>query len=180
MEYNFIKNNNLPTSWCVKNDGSQLFKDTVIAYLNTCNRCQNPPFTGSCSEYYYGVTKTGIGYFSTYTREFDTVLSLSEFINLTNTPGLHYGDLVEVSYDNINWHKRIYVATRLIDSTMKCLCIDAGQEDRVDTGVFRIALWTYVRPIQKSKPAIDVSSDEMFDIVAKAKGVDKSQIKIVE
>lgn len=26
--------NNLPDSWCVKNDGSQLFKDTVIKYLN--------------------------------------------------------------------------------------------------------------------------------------------------
>ena len=29
-----MKNPNLPSEWCVKNDGSQLFKDTVIKYLN--------------------------------------------------------------------------------------------------------------------------------------------------
>lgn len=51
---NMEKMNRLPESWCVKNDGSQLFKDTVIKYLRSLF---NPVYKlrGIYDSCYYGV-----------------------------------------------------------------------------------------------------------------------------
>ena len=43
--------NNLPKYWVVMNDGSQLFKDTVIVYMNTITNTTN--WGGKDIHYYY-------------------------------------------------------------------------------------------------------------------------------
>jgi hypothetical protein len=75
--------NNLPSCWQVQNDGSQLFKDTVVKYINDN---YERDFDGSLNGYYYGYK---IDSANNPTRLNDkacpnvTILTLQEFINLT-------------------------------------------------------------------------------------------------
>jgi hypothetical protein len=71
----------LPKSWCVLNDGSQLFKDTVIKYLNVIGERN---YEGNVLDCYYGVDNNGnVEYYLSTHRVFETILTLSEFIELT-------------------------------------------------------------------------------------------------
>lgn len=75
-------NNRLPKSWAVKNDGSQLFKDTVIKYLNESLKDADR-YKGGVEYCYYGITKSGrVDYFLNE-NSFEEVLTLQEFISLT-------------------------------------------------------------------------------------------------
>lgn len=75
----------LLAAWCVKNDGSQLFKDTVIKYLNDK---YNKGLQGDCENYYYGVDITGNFNFLNLLKNIDkyfenNILTLEEFIEIT-------------------------------------------------------------------------------------------------
>ena len=68
-------------SWCVKNDGSQLFKDTVINYLN--DNYINTNYSGNFENRYYGVDKGNNTWSSDTNKYFTKELTLDEFIKLT-------------------------------------------------------------------------------------------------
>lgn len=73
------KKNNLPESWCVKNDGSQLFKDTVIVYIN--NRYHRT--LDGFSKMYYGYSVKHNTCIDDSSSRFENLLTLSEFIELS-------------------------------------------------------------------------------------------------
>lgn len=69
------KENRLPEKWCVLNDDSQRFKDTVVKWLNENHNAKN---SGSSIGYYYGsryISKNPYG----------TILTIDQFVELTTT-----------------------------------------------------------------------------------------------
>lgn len=74
----------LPAVWCVKDDGSQLFKDTVIKYLNDKFK---EKLNGGNRNYYYGITiDKNINFFmpNNIEKYFENnILTLEEFIEIT-------------------------------------------------------------------------------------------------
>ena len=68
-------------SWCVKNDGSQLFKDTVIKYINT--NYINTKYSGDMINSYYGIDKYNKTLSNENVNNFVKELTLEEFIKLT-------------------------------------------------------------------------------------------------
>lgn len=77
--------NKLPKYWCVKNDGSQLFKDTVIKYLNdTYNRNwvgENICYYGFDDNHRYNGTNSNYSISSFQNNPIE--LTLEEFIELS-------------------------------------------------------------------------------------------------
>jgi hypothetical protein len=74
--------NKLPQYFCVKNDGSKLFKDTVIAYLN---KIYKETLQGDSDNCFYGVDSTGLVWNNNIDR-FDgrpTILTIEDFIEAT-------------------------------------------------------------------------------------------------
>lgn len=102
--------NNLPNIWCVKNDGSKLFQDTVIKYLNDVDM-YDEWMQGGMDNYFYGMSdlrcKTNgvsngntLGEYSDTSKIFNNVvLTLSEFIKLTMTKE---DKLIEIYQDTKN------------------------------------------------------------------------------
>lgn len=85
------KTNKLPESWCVKNDGSQLFKDTVVKCIN--NSGLNGITYEGVSNLHYGIDL--INKFAGDKGEsFGTELTLQEFISLTNEWEPKFGETV--------------------------------------------------------------------------------------
>jgi len=80
-EYYMKELTELPKSWCVQNDGSQLFKDTVVKYYNK-NTKSGIKCDGSSIGTYYGFMEIG-QYGNTDRHKFDVELSLDQFIKLT-------------------------------------------------------------------------------------------------
>ena len=80
-EYYMKELTELPKSWAVKCDGSQLFKDTVIKYLDNNS---GGHFKGH-KDAYYGITFRGKVdcYYHGIDQYFDTILTLDQFIKLT-------------------------------------------------------------------------------------------------
>lgn len=78
----------LPAVWCVKNDGSQLFKDTVIKYLNKyLNDKFKKKLIGDNKHHYYGITKDAelriVGLSENIEKYFENnILTLEEFIEI--------------------------------------------------------------------------------------------------
>src|SRR5690606_782265 len=81
--------NKLPKYWIVKNDGSQLFKDTVVKYLNN-NYAQY--LEGNSPNAYYGYdgSKCNSGVDCCYNKKSfknnPIELTLQEFIELSKKP----------------------------------------------------------------------------------------------
>jgi hypothetical protein len=78
--------NNLPSCWQVQNDGSQLFKDTVIKYLNSLSY-RNKRYFGGKIKYWYGVKKQASisqTFNDFYSYAGVTTLTIQEFIQLSN------------------------------------------------------------------------------------------------
>lgn len=73
--------NRLPESWAVQNDGSQLFKDSVIKYLNTT---YDAKFSGDDDSYYGYNLKNDATYCIKSCTTFST-LTLDEFITLSKS-----------------------------------------------------------------------------------------------
>jgi hypothetical protein len=71
--------NNLHRSWCVKNDGSELFRKTVVAYMNSKGRS----YSGECVGDFYGVASNKVLTNEKASIHFDNILSLTEFIKAT-------------------------------------------------------------------------------------------------
>lgn len=84
-EFDFEELTELPKYWVVKNDGSQLFKDTVIKYIN-----DNSGLIWSGKASYYGydgnTSNNGFDYWGNLSnfRNNPTELTLEQFIKLTN------------------------------------------------------------------------------------------------
>lgn len=78
---NFL-NTNLPTNWVVINDGTSLFKNTVVKFLNEKYLHH---FNGNIEGDYYGV-QNGVAYLFGGDYLFDSnmnILTLEKFIELT-------------------------------------------------------------------------------------------------
>lgn len=117
--------NKLPKSWCVKNDGSQLFKNTVVKYYNKHGNGQT--CVGSSIGKYYGCMTNGkYGYGEK--QEFDVELSLQEFIELTDFPEKWF---IEVTKDNFTIIDK-WVCTRngYHPTPPRWVCNDGGWSDK--------------------------------------------------
>ena len=141
--------NNLPKSWAVYNDGSQLFKNKVIKYLNEINDIflvqQN---------LFYGIKKDGVADWSSDSSRFQKILSIDEFIEMT-TQSFKRGDRVEMKDDGDQWIERIYIGT-IEGATSPFIAVVHGQENEFADGLrFSVTLWQHIRPIQ-NKVEIEV------------------------
>lgn len=90
--------NKLPSSWQVQNDGSQLFKDTVVKYMNSLT-FKNRKYFGGKDKSWYGVVSWWGGQ-STTTRNMNKlrgieVLTIQEFIKLSNY------NFITKTFDNV-------------------------------------------------------------------------------
>ena len=177
--YIMYNNNNLPEYWAVKNDNSQLFKDTVIKYLNTT---YNQDWDGTAQDAWYGYNsnyKNCNGTFNTYDL-FDcinkpTIFTLKEFIDLTGV-NLKQGDLVEVSDNKKDWEEKIFI-TNLGSKFDYPIVVVAhySMEDYYNGRKARHIKYKYMRPIQEPKPVlIEMSIDE----IASKLGIKTSQLRI--
>jgi hypothetical protein len=89
------KENRLPEYWIVQNDGSQLFKDTVLRYVN--NHKENKgliDYVAEGSGRYYGIDCQKGFYGLIHNRDNNpTLLTLQQFIDMTTE--LKQGDKVK-------------------------------------------------------------------------------------
>ena len=171
-------NNRLPENWCVFNkDCSQRFKDTVIAYINENKNNSNFTWTGCDRDRYYGFMNGKV----TESRDiFGTLLSIDEFVELLN-PSPRFGERVEVSDNKVIWHKCIYLTT--IPQSLYPYCvvrpIDFDETAFKNNEKIHPIYYKYMREI-KSERIIELTTNEVFDILAKNMGVNKSKIKIID
>lgn len=111
-----MKKNNLPKYWAVINEGSKLFRDTVIKYLNS----KEPIWSGNANLWYYGYDgrEPHRGTFcennaNGFKKEVK-ILTLAEFIELTSGTEQPFqpkkGDWVMYGDLTAN-HKGIYITT---------------------------------------------------------------------
>jgi len=70
--------NTLPKTFGVLNDGSQLFKDTVIPFLNS----KQADLTGCMKGWHYGIDFDGVTHSQDPTI-FDSIITLEQFIEMT-------------------------------------------------------------------------------------------------
>mgnify|MGYP006921359190 CR=1 FL=1 len=73
----------LPKNWVVKNDGSQLFKDTVIKYINETINSNCIPYSGENNNHYYGIINDKVYCYIDLPHYPSTLLTLNDFIKLT-------------------------------------------------------------------------------------------------
>lgn len=160
-----MKENKLPKSWCVWNDCSQLFKDTVLKYINSLTKYEE--FNGY-EYFYYGVDKKGVFYGNANYDYFDKVLTLQQFIEMTTEWTPKEGELVEVS-NGVVWYKRTFIYKTQYEHIVTARGRTAQNDYRdFDT-------WNYVRPI-KQPEIFELTIEE----IAKLKGCKPEQIRIKE
>jgi len=174
--------NTLPKYWVVLNDGSQLFKDTVIKYLN---ETYDTGWGGDLTNIYYGYD--GNNYFmgtsshkiiSLFENK-PTILTLKQFITMTQE--FKRGELIEVSdyKDYRDGQKRIFL-THIEGAIYPFICIANGHEDKFKSGEkFGISECKYARKIQdkpqgeieltvkvngKEVPLSDISEETLLKI----------------
>ena len=88
----------LPENWCVKNDGSLLFKNTVVKYLNGHKSTVNP-YHGYKDGFYYGIVAHCV--FIDVIRPIGAqVLSITQFCKLTQC----LTDIVQAVIEDISHH----------------------------------------------------------------------------
>jgi len=96
-----MKNKKLPEYWCVQNDGSQLFKDTVVKYM--CE--QGEHLKGTVVDDWYGYFASCKSY-NLYTgenaRKGTTELTLGEFVQFTEKFTLPERWCIKVTEESIN------------------------------------------------------------------------------
>lgn len=152
--------NNPKFYWAVKNDDSQLFKDTVIKYINqnlvTINRfiLQKEMYYGRFIDGFNVVHKSSFSI-----NLIANILEVEEFANLYKSylKSKEYkdwqpevGELVEVGNNNINFNQRIYL-TRIKNSRRPFICVETGKEKSYkDELEFDVVAWKYMRRIEKS------------------------------
>lgn len=152
-----MKKNRLPKYWAVNNDGSQLFKDTVIKYLNEIeDDDQITWLRGNIINAYYGYNykQDSIGVFTSKRLSTNTiVLSLTEFIDLTNTCQPKRGDkvLVSDSSDKVKLEK-IYLTTIEGAIYPYITVLQDSEQDFLEGRPFSTSKWKYIHPIEEIKP----------------------------
>lgn len=167
-----MKNNRPPKLWAVKNDGSQLFKDTVVEFLNANYNAQ---YDGECMGNFYGVIGgTPFCSCEVYPAE---VLTLQEFISLTseedvreNEWDFREGDVLIRNFVKI---KILGICGVVVFISLKDdFCKTSGyiftKEEIYKNG------WRLYKEEPKKPEIIEVTIEE----IAKLKGVDVSQIRI--
>ena len=80
IKMNLKTMNSLPAYWGVVNDGSQLFKDTVIEYLNKTYECN----MSLKNDWIYTVGRSGV-WMTDRTDILVKILTIEEFIKLSST-----------------------------------------------------------------------------------------------
>jgi len=171
--------NNLPKYWAVQNDGSDLFKETVIKYLINVF---NVGWEGSNNTHYYGYDNS-IQYSGTnckkdlkYFNNNPILLTLEQFIEMSKPieewiP--QQGELVEVSLSNESWFKRIYL-TSIKVAGRSIICVDFNNEKQFKNNEeFGITGWKYIRKIQESE-IIEVTLEQ----IAKTMNIPINQLRI--
>lgn len=94
--------NSLPESWCVPDNGSQLFKDTVVEYLNT-NHNSLVRVYDNCSGLFFGIDCRGKVRVDITKSSFGKEISIEGFIELSKpieeervfNGRFRYGDILE-------------------------------------------------------------------------------------
>lgn len=156
MKKQHNENNNLPLKFVVQNDGSQLFKDKVIKYLDKLGPCV--------------LSGNQIGMFYGYDGEKNTVictefqhvgmnvkfLKLEDFTELSepcvpcdDEEEFKRGDWVEVCDDRDEWVTKLFV-TEIEGSMFPYVTVTAGYEDSFfNDGQFCHTCYKNIRPINK-------------------------------
>ena len=119
--------NKLPKYWIVRNDCSQLYKDTVIKYLN---ETYNKDWTGVGYNYYgYSGSNKYNGYQSEFKNN-PTQLTLKQFIEMTTKEEFTRGELIVVrDRDERAWEKAIFLHHDEMDyEPFRCVCGDDEKE----------------------------------------------------
>jgi len=160
-----MEQNRLPKSWCVKNDGSQLFKDTVVEYLNKkYKRC----LTGNNTSAYYGVISDidAADYFSTI-RHFDKLLTLQQFIEMTTEEfNPKEGELINVRDKcSTHWYTRYFIKK-----------LENGQIITAEKNIKNEYCFFGWHPEMKPIEIFELTIEE----IAKLKGCKPEQIRIKE
>jgi len=161
--------NNLPKYWIVKNDNSQLFKDTVMKYLDTIYK-----WNSTVDTFYYWFDWTNYLNWTNYysnINEFQNnpvVLTLNQFIEMTTCNEFTRGELVEMrDYDHHKWNKRIFI-TEIKWSEYPFICIDIDQFDKLKTNEqFIHQSWKFCRKIETKKERLVMMTDEEYDLFIK-------------
>jgi len=148
--------NNLPKYWVVKNDGSQLFKDTVIEYLNSIRQNFSPLY-GTGVDSWYGINSKGrVCYGESFLDA--EILSIEEFIKLSNQePEFKMFDQVLVLTDTGHWGE-----------TFRIFITDLGPdyEKRYITfldGPRTLYSWKNIKHIPKDSPIIIDDKEVIFE-----------------
>jgi hypothetical protein len=153
-----MNKNNLPKSWCVQNDGSQRFKNTVIKYLNIISDYggNSKRFCGD-KRYFYGVTIEGFCDASNTSAIFGQILTINEFDYLLNLKDEFVrGEEVEVSISGNTWNRRIYLET-IEGAKVPYICVDHYEIDKFRKGEpFSFVRWEHIRKIKK-EPKLEIS-----------------------
>lgn len=170
----------LPTSWAVLYQSIEngKFVSSVIAYLA---KYHNSELLGGASDAYYGINQSGnVDY--TSKGNFDTILTLDEFIDLVFDYEPTFGELVEVSDDGVSWKLRTYISTSILAPFPHFTCETTQAFDSIKTGCnAELTGWKQLRQIvEPVNVKIELTSEEVFDILAKAKGVKTTDIKIID
>ncbi len=146
--------NKLPKEWCVYNDGSQLFKDTVLAYLGTITG----DYYGGLKSWFYGINYSNDKvYWSMHS--WGTVLSLNEFIKLTTEDEVRdefkVGEDVEVRDDDcIHWYKGKFVVDLSKTGLPGAKGYVCYHPDGLALGFTKGSVYTWEN-IRKVKPPVD-------------------------
>jgi len=124
--------NNLPKYWIIKNDGSQLFQDTVIKYLNTIN-----DWNGTVIAYYWFDWNKAFNWTNWWhnINMFENnpiVLTLNEFIEMTTEEFTRW-ELVEVrDYNNSKRNERIFLV-EIKGSNYSFVCVNDNYNEEFKT-----------------------------------------------
>jgi hypothetical protein len=156
--------NALPKYWAVENDGSQLFKDTVIKYLNETYK---QGYDGVSPVYYGydGVIKCFNGTFceiSIADLSDDTqVLTLNQFIQMTTETEFKTGELIEVSDSGDAWVEIIFLA-EITGAKSPFICVAKGYEYEFINGIeFHYEKWDKARKITPTQSKKDKAMEEL-------------------
>lgn len=141
----------LPKYWVVKNDDSQLFKDTVLKVLNEIGSNMGVPWLGNATDHYYGFDgNTHVyGRIQTFNNN-PTILTLEQFIELTTEWIPKRGDVVYCSdeygvFDEEN--KRIYLTT-IEGAYEPYIAVHERWESEFKAGLpFETMSWEYISPV---------------------------------
>lgn len=88
----------LPQNWAVKNDGSLLFKNTVVREINK-HKDMRQPFLGSKDSYYYGIWADKV-YIESICPDPCVLLSITQFCKTTQC----LTDIVQAVIEDISRH----------------------------------------------------------------------------